>query len=250
MAALKRRSVLASWTVAFATFSSVWLAFGSAFAQAPDAAQPPAAPPQPPAAGPAAPAPTEPPATPPTAAAQAPAAPLAAEPPAAESPANGATPETAAQPPGATLPEAAPATTGEAADTAGPDTALGAITITARHRTENIQEVPIAVTHLSAKDLEARGSVNLRDVQLQVPSLQILGFNPRNITIQIRGLGTTAGTVNSGIEPGVGVYMNGVYYARPMPVSASHRGQRRRVRSVGPPADWRIEAGVQRGRSI
>ena len=71
------------------------------------------------------------------------------------------------------------------------------------------------MTHLSAKDLEARGSVNLRDVQLAVPSLQILGFNPRNITIQIRGLGTTAGTVNSGIEPGVGVYVNGVYYARP-----------------------------------
>jgi iron complex outermembrane receptor protein len=75
--------------------------------------------------------------------------------------------------------------------------------------------VPIAVTPVTARDLEASGAFTLRQVQNQVPSLQILGFNPRNITIQIRGIGTTAGTVNSGIEPGVGVYVNGVYYARP-----------------------------------
>ncbi|MET0284639.1 MAG: TonB-dependent receptor [Polyangiales bacterium] len=92
---------------------------------------------------------------------------------------------------------------------------LDAITITARHRVENIQDVPIAVTAVTARDLEASGNFTLRQVQNQVPSLQILGFNPRNVTIQIRGLGTTAGTVNSGIEPGVGVYVNGVYYARP-----------------------------------
>jgi iron complex outermembrane recepter protein len=75
--------------------------------------------------------------------------------------------------------------------------------------------VPIAVTAVTARDLEASGNFTIRQVQNQVPSLQILGFNPRNITIQIRGLGTTAGTVNSGIEPGVGVYVNGVFYARP-----------------------------------
>ncbi|WP_404713747.1 TonB-dependent receptor [Sphingomonas sp. MMS24-J13] len=89
------------------------------------------------------------------------------------------------------------------------------ITVTARHRIEKLQDVPIAVTAVTARDLNASGSFSIRQIQQQVPSLQILGFNPRNVTIQIRGLGTTAGTVNSGIEPGVGVYVNGVYNARP-----------------------------------
>ncbi|MEH3107906.1 MAG: TonB-dependent receptor [Sphingomonas fennica] len=89
------------------------------------------------------------------------------------------------------------------------------ITITARHRTERAQDVPIAITAVTARQLEASGNFSIRQIQQQVPSLQILGFNPRNITIQIRGLGTTGGSVNSGIEPGVGVYVNGVYNARP-----------------------------------
>ena len=113
-----------------------------------------------------------------------------------------------------------------AAKTAGKDAAAAtpaddegqhveAITVTARHRSENLQRVPIAVTAVTARDLAASGNFSIRQIQQQVPSLSILGFNPRNITIQIRGLGTTAGTVNSGIEPGVGVYVNGVYNARP-----------------------------------
>ncbi|CAN5331283.1 TonB-dependent receptor [soil metagenome] len=101
------------------------------------------------------------------------------------------------------------------ADAAAADEGVEQIVVTARHRVENLQDVPIAVTAITAKQLEASGGSSLRQIQQQVPSLQILGFNPRNITIQIRGLGTTAGTVNSGIEPGVGVYVNGVYNARP-----------------------------------
>lgn len=98
---------------------------------------------------------------------------------------------------------------------AGASRGVEEITVTARHRTENLQQVPIAVTAVTARQLEASGNFSIRQIQAQVPSLSILGFNPRNITIQIRGLGTTAGTVNSGIEPGVGVYVNGVYNARP-----------------------------------
>jgi iron complex outermembrane receptor protein len=111
--------------------------------------------------------------------------------------------------------DAAPADTTPAADAGGDVQGLEEITVTARHRAENLQRVPIAVTAVTARQLEASGNFSIRQIQAQVPSLSILGFNPRNITIQIRGLGTTAGTVNSGIEPGVGVYVNGVYNARP-----------------------------------
>jgi len=207
--ALQRRQVLGFYSAAFGTFTGVLLASAVVAAQTPDATQPPAAQPPAPPVPPAPAAPGQPPAgtepAPPAAAAPAPPTPVAPAPaaPAAETAAapDATPPATPVEPP--------------VANNAPIDTSLGAVTITARHRTENLQEVPIAVTHLSARDLDAQGAVNLRQVQLQVPSLQILGFNPRNVTIQIRGLGTTAGTVNSGIEPGVGVYVNGVYYARP-----------------------------------
>ena len=123
----------------------------------------------------------------------------------------------------ASLVSIAPARAAEEKDAADAAVAVSAgeadgveeITVTARHRIEKLQDVPIAVTAVTARDLDASGSFSLRQIQQQVPSLQILGFNPRNITIQIRGLGTTAGAVNSGIEPGVGVYVNGIYNARP-----------------------------------
>jgi len=122
-----------------------------------------------------------------------------------------AVPAHADETPAAETPAAEPTADAGAGATEG----VEAIVVTARHRVENLQDVPIAVTAITAKQLDASGGSSLRQIQQQVPSLQILGFNPRNITIQIRGLGTTAGTVNSGIEPGVGVYVNGVYNARP-----------------------------------
>src|SRR5690606_35809474 len=39
--------------------------------------------------------------------------------------------------------------------------------------------------------------------------------NPRNTTLNIRGLGSTFGLTNDGIDPGVGIYVDGVYFARP-----------------------------------
>src|SRR5690606_15386076 len=36
-----------------------------------------------------------------------------------------------------------------------------------------------------------------------------------NTTLNIRGLGSTFGLTNDGIDPGVGFYVDGVYYARP-----------------------------------
>src|SRR5690606_31613619 len=47
------------------------------------------------------------------------------------------------------------------------------------------------------------------------PSVQLYSSNPRNTTLNIRGLGSTFGLTNDGIDPGVGFYVDGVYYARP-----------------------------------
>ena len=48
-----------------------------------------------------------------------------------------------------------------------------------------------------------------------VPSVQLYSSNPRNTGINIRGLGSPFGLTNDGIDPGVGFYVDGVYYARP-----------------------------------
>jgi iron complex outermembrane receptor protein len=44
--------------------------------------------------------------------------------------------------------------------------------------------------------------------------VQLYSSNPRNTGLSIRGLGTTFGLTNDGIDPGVGFYVDGVYFAR------------------------------------
>ena len=48
-----------------------------------------------------------------------------------------------------------------------------------------------------------------------IPTVQFYSTNPRNSAINIRGLGAPFGLTNDGLEPGVGLYIDGVFYARP-----------------------------------
>ncbi len=48
-----------------------------------------------------------------------------------------------------------------------------------------------------------------------IPTVQFYSSNPRNSAINIRGLGSPFGLTNDGIEPGVGFYVDGVFFARP-----------------------------------
>ena len=89
------------------------------------------------------------------------------------------------------------------------------VCVTARRRTERAQDVPISLTAVSGYTLEANGISNVLKLNQLVPSLQVFSFNPRNTSITIRGLGANIAILNDGIEPGVGVYVDGVLYARP-----------------------------------
>jgi iron complex outermembrane receptor protein len=90
----------------------------------------------------------------------------------------------------------------------------GDIVVTARRRSENLQDVPLAVAVIGGVQLEATGSTNvLRLTQIQ-PSLQFYSTNPRNSAANIRGLGAPFGLTNDGIEQGVGVYIDQVYNSR------------------------------------
>ena len=90
-----------------------------------------------------------------------------------------------------------------------------AITVTARRREEDAQDVPIALSVLSGDTLDKTGNFTLGQVQQLVPSLQIFSFNPRNTNINIRGLGANVALTNDGLENGVGFYLDNVYYGRP-----------------------------------
>jgi iron complex outermembrane receptor protein len=94
-----------------------------------------------------------------------------------------------------------------------------AIVVTATRRAVQLQKVPIAVSVVEAKQLEATGTYNVsRLTQLQ-PSVQYFASNPRNSNINIRGLGAPFGLTNDGIEQGVGLYIDQVYYSRPAAAS-------------------------------
>lgn len=92
---------------------------------------------------------------------------------------------------------------------------ISEITITARRREETAQQVPIPINVISGKRAEDAGAFNVNRLKEMVPSVQLYSSNPRNTAISIRGLGTTFGLTNDGIDPGVGFYVDGVFYARP-----------------------------------
>lgn len=95
------------------------------------------------------------------------------------------------------------------------DNVLSEITVTARRRIETLQEIPIPVSVISGDLAEDAGAFNVNRVKELVPTVQLYSSNPRNTTLNIRGLGSTFGLTNDGIDPGVGFYVDGVYYARP-----------------------------------
>jgi len=92
---------------------------------------------------------------------------------------------------------------------------LEEIVVTSRRRKEAIQDVPIPITVIGGTKVAETGSFNVNRLKEFIPSVQLYSSNPRNTSLSIRGLGTTFGLTNDGIDPGVGFYVDGVYYARP-----------------------------------
>jgi len=95
------------------------------------------------------------------------------------------------------------------------DALLDQIVVTSRRRSEVLQDVPIAITVIGGQAAENAGAFNVNRLKELVPSVQLYASNARNTTLNIRGLGSTFGLTNDGIDPGVGFYVDGVYQARP-----------------------------------
>ena len=102
----------------------------------------------------------------------------------------------------------------DSSPTADDDLASGnAIIVTATKREQTLQEVPVAVTVTTAETLEREQIRDLKDLQSIVPSLRVTQLqSSANTNFIIRGFGN--GANNAGIEPSVGVFIDGVYRSR------------------------------------
>lgn len=110
-------------------------------------------------------------------------------------------PETAADPAGETGEVAAPMSAGEP------------IVVTATKREMTLQETPVSVSVTSGETLERAEIRDLIDLQTVAPSLRVSQLqSSANTTFIIRGFGN--GANNAGIEPSVGVFIDGVFRSR------------------------------------
>jgi iron complex outermembrane recepter protein len=89
--------------------------------------------------------------------------------------------------------------------------ALEEIIVTARKREEGMQDVPVSVTAFSGAQLEIAGYTELQNLNQSVPNLEFSG-GTEVAQIFIRGIGQRDGAAMS--DPGVGVYVDGIYISR------------------------------------
>lgn len=127
----------------------------------------------------------------------------AATPGAAESPAS----------PQSSTAEATPATQQGATSDRQPKK-LETIVVTARLRGEDIEKVPVAISAFSADDLRNLQAVDITGLQGAVPNLNIVQGrgSSSNANIFIRGIGQPDALQT--FDPGIGFYVDGVYYSR------------------------------------
>ncbi|MBC2778956.1 TonB-dependent receptor [Parasphingopyxis marina] len=91
------------------------------------------------------------------------------------------------------------------------------IVVTAQRREENVQDVPIAVSAFTADALEQRGVSDVSQLSGVAPNVTLDGGTPFSgssavLSAYIRGIGANDFAFN--IDPGVGIYLDGVYLAR------------------------------------
>jgi iron complex outermembrane receptor protein len=102
----------------------------------------------------------------------------------------------------------------ESTPAARDDQELEAVTVTARRRSENLQEVPVAVSAFELEDLRDMQARNLDGLQGAVPNLNIVQGrgSASSVNAFIRGIGQPDALQT--FDPGVGVYVDDVYFSR------------------------------------
>ncbi len=88
------------------------------------------------------------------------------------------------------------------------------VVVTATFRETDVQDTPIAITAVNAETMEARSQTSIFEVASQAPNVTLKPGNQgigAGLIAYIRGVGQT--DFNLATEPGVGVYVDDVYYS-------------------------------------
>jgi iron complex outermembrane receptor protein len=99
-----------------------------------------------------------------------------------------------------------------AAASTGAAGGIETVVVTAQHKSENIQQVPIAITALSQKDLTDRQIAAGPDLLRDVPNMNFTKTNFSGYDIELRGIGTQAISVTT--DPAVAVAFNDTPFIR------------------------------------
>lgn len=95
----------------------------------------------------------------------------------------------------------------------GQVSALEEVIVTARKRQENIREIPVAVTAVSAEKLDKYDLRSIEAIAASIPQLNVVrGSSGSGATISLRGIGSSFTSI--GIEQSVAVILDGVYYGQ------------------------------------
>lgn len=101
----------------------------------------------------------------------------------------------------------------ENANTQAEDDKLEVIYVTASKRLKGLQESPVAVFVVNSQAIDQTKVMDINDLQTLIPTLRVTPLQrSTNTNFSIRGFGN--GTNNTGIEPSVGVFIDGVYRSR------------------------------------
>jgi iron complex outermembrane recepter protein len=102
-----------------------------------------------------------------------------------------------------------------AADEPAATPGIEQVVVTARRREETLQDVPVAITALTADQLLEQNVRTLEDMTAYAPNIKVSAGRATSSTINayIRGVGQNDPLW--GFEPGVGIYLDDVYIARP-----------------------------------
>ena len=95
------------------------------------------------------------------------------------------------------------------------DSGLDQIIVTAQKRGENLQQAPLAISAVSAEQLELRGLTEVKDLSAIAPNVSILGgtTNASAAVVSIRGI-PSAADETQGFDSPIGLYLDGVFLAR------------------------------------
>jgi iron complex outermembrane receptor protein len=99
--------------------------------------------------------------------------------------------------------------------TAAQATTIETVVVSARRRDEKLKDVPAAVTVFSADKLADIGAKDITELTRSTPNLTLQVARGSNSTLNVFMRGVGQGDPLWGFEPGVGLYVDDVYYARP-----------------------------------